>query len=182
MGRPAINLKSRRFGRWLVVDRDRKHQGGSGKHVRWICKCDCGIERSVIGVVLTQGGSNSCGCLQSEDVAIRSTRHGMYGTKVYEAWNCMIDRCTNKKIKFWHRYGGRGIKVCDEWRHSFCAFYACMGEPPTSKHTLDRINNDGNYEPGNCRWATMKEQRANRCDSPKYKKIEPAIPRMEIAA
>lgn len=90
----------------------------------------------------------------------RNTTHGMSGTRVYQVWASMIKRCENPAEKNYRHYGGRGIRVCDRWRHSFEAFIADMGERPDGM-TLDRVNVDGNYEPGNCRWATYAEQSRN---------------------
>jgi hypothetical protein len=91
--------------------------------------------------------------------------HDMCETHEYRAWSAMISRCTNTSNPSYKRYGGRGITVCEEWRLSFESFYKCMGDRPSNKHSLDRINNDGNYEPGNCRWATRTVQQRNRHDN-----------------
>jgi hypothetical protein len=91
--------------------------------------------------------------------------HGKYGTRVYGIWNAMIQRCTNPSQPHYERYGGQGVKVCWQWRN-FEGFYADMGEPPTDRHSIDRIDNSKGYEPGNCRWATPKEQRANQRPRP----------------
>ena len=88
--------------------------------------------------------------------------HGLSRTKEYEAWQCAKKRCFNPKDKFFHRYGGRGITMCEKWKNSFLIFLKDMGKAPSSKHCLDRIDNDRNYEPGNVRWATQKEQANNR--------------------
>ena len=90
----------------------------------------------------------------------KSAPHGMYGTRVYRTWNMMIQRCHNERNPNFKHYGGRGIVVCDQWRKSFAAFYADVGDRPEGK-SLDRIDNDRGYEPGNCRWATQAEQRRN---------------------
>lgn len=92
-------------------------------------------------------------------------KHGGFGTPEYAAWGAMIQRCTNTRHPRWKHYGGRGIAICARWRHSFAAFLSDMGCRPTSDHTLDRRDNDGNYEPSNCRWATWSEQRRNRRDA-----------------
>ncbi len=108
----------------------------------------------------------SCGCEWPERLSARNQKHGMYGTRAYEAWNGMLDRCRNPKLRFWSRYGGRGITVCERWL-LFENFVADMGMPLPGL-TLDRMDNDGNYEPSNCRWATRVQQRNNRSDSPQY--------------
>lgn len=131
----------------------------------WTCRCDCGREFVAAGGNLKSGRSRSCGCYrnaaQGKRIAERSLTHGQSNSPSYRSWAAMLTRCTNSNATGFHRYGGRGIAVCDRWR-DFAAFLTDMGERPTGK-SLDRWPNpDGNYEPGNCRWATPKEQAANK--------------------
>lgn len=147
-----------RYGLWTIV-------GNSDELVplksRVLCKCCCGQERPVLARSLFYGKSKSCGCLQRASVS----RHGKFGSRVYRIWQSMKSRCFNKTHMNYHRYGGRGISVCDEWRNSFDAFYRHMGDPPSESHSIDRFPDaDGNYTPGNCRWATPCEQRENQPD------------------
>jgi hypothetical protein len=132
----------------------------------WLCRCACGNEITVPSTALAFGNTKSCGCLQKEKASAKALRenfrHGLSHTPEWYSWQSMIQRCTNPKHRTYRYWGGRGITVCAEWRYSFPAFLANMGPRPSSKHTLDRINNDGNYAPGNCRWATAKEQISNR--------------------
>ncbi len=155
------DLTGQRFGRLVV-----KCLAGRDKYggALWMCICDCGNITTPYGSSLTTGDTRSCGCLSRELTAKRghsSATHGMSNSKVWKAWKMMRQRCANPNNKNYSDYGGRGIKVCDRW-NSFDAFLADMGEPPTPDHTLDRINTNGDYEPGNCRWSTMKEQCNNR--------------------
>ncbi len=138
----------------------------SNGHLLWNCRCCCGSEVVVVGKQLRRGQTKSCGCLMIERTRAANRRHGMKGTRIYRIWNGMMNRCLNVNDKrSYPRYGGAGITVCERWR-IFANFYADMGEPPTVDHSLDRYPNyRGNYEPGNCRWATSKEQGRNRKDN-----------------
>jgi hypothetical protein len=152
-----------RFDRLCVV---RYHGPDSVGDAVWWCRCDCGNELAVRVKSLKTANTRSCGCLRKEVTAARGTTHGRTrGRKQpaeYRAWSHVIQRCTNPDNKDFKHYGGRGIQICDRWRKSFEAFLADMGERPSKYHTLDRFpNNDGNYEPGNCRWATQSEQMNN---------------------
>jgi hypothetical protein len=137
----------------------------------WICTCDCGASVTVCGGNLRNGSIKSCGCLKAEHARILRLVHGDKRTKSgkiaseWRAWRSMIERCENAANASFSRYGGRGITICAEWRDDYRSFLKYLGRKPTPKHSLDRIDNDGNYEPGNVRWATAKEQANNRSNS-----------------
>lgn len=152
------------FGRWTVLRRGGREEGPKGGSL-WCCRCICGTERVVKASSLRSGRSQSCGCLHKEVVASvgRSRKtHGRTGTKEYRAWNQMIQRCHNPDNHTHKRYGVKGVTVCERWRSNFADFLADMGDSPTPDHSLDRIDPFGNYEPGNCRWATREQQRLNQ--------------------
>lgn len=133
----------------------------------WLCKCKCGKTIESTTQNLTTGNTTSCGCEHSRLAAAAQYKHGMAQSRLYAVWNVMIGRCYNTKCKRYKDYGGRGIKVCDRWRFGengktgFECFYEDIGERIAKGYSIDRINNDGDYEPGNIRWATQKEQMNN---------------------
>ncbi len=153
-----IDLTGQIFGRWTVIALSPR-VSCDGKW--WVCRCICGIERDISGYKLRNGFSDSCGCSISRRSKPKEM-HGLAETTEYRTWRGMISRCHNTNHRHYADYGGRGITVCDEWRNSFVAFYEYIGPKPDPKLTLDRINNDGNYEPGNVRWAAWSEQAYNK--------------------
>ncbi len=151
----ATDLTGKKFGRLLVL-KETAERGKYG-HIKWVCKCDCGKVKTIFGYSLTQNNAKSCGCLNKEII----TKHGRWRTREYMSWQNAKARCNYSNSINYHNYGGRGIKMCKEWENSFDKFFKDMGECPKGKQ-LDRINNYGNYEPSNCRWATRSEQNFNR--------------------
>jgi hypothetical protein len=171
----VIDLRGQVFGRLVVVERAGSDAGGNA---RWTCRCECGTDKVATGRALQakdpRKRTYSCGCLQREAgraQAIRNIRHGASARGAsgkerwpeYWVWSIMKDRCLNANNAKFKDYGGRGIKVCDRWLgdDGFTNFIADMGRRPSPEHSIDRIENDGNYEPGNCRWATRSQQQRN---------------------
>ncbi len=154
----AVDIAGERFGRLLAVERVGATPRGQAT---WRVICECGTERVVPATQLLQGKTLSCGCLRQEQLALGNPTHGLSSRPEYEIWSSMKKRCENPNSHAWHNYGGRGIAVCDRWRNSFEDFFEDMGPRPSPEHSIDRIDNDRGYEPGNVRWATAQEQARN---------------------
>lgn len=157
------DITGQKFGRLTAVKREGKTFDGKAT---WLFLCDCGGQIVCSGKDVRSGDRKSCGCLQRETVIKRNLKHG-FATRVgshplYSIWAGMINRCCNPNEQSYPNYGGRGIVICDRWRNSFPNFLFDMGERPSPYHSLDRINNNGNYEPSNCRWALTAVQANNK--------------------
>lgn len=152
------DLTGKIFGKLNVIEYIGK---SASRHSIWKCRCECGIEKNILGIHLKSGKIISCGCGRGA-----KKKHGHCSgrrTKTYTSWSCMIQRCTNPNHDFWEWYGGRGIEVCDRWR-TFANFLEDMGERPANC-SIDRIDRDGNYCKENCEWADPDEQTTNRSNS-----------------
>ncbi|QQE75199.1 hypothetical protein [Brevibacillus composti] len=154
-----IDLTNQRIGRLTVLSRS----GNIGKHPAWLCKCDCGKTTTVRGDHLRNNLIRSCGCLEEENRKNgANTKHGGRNSRLYEIWSGMLKRCNNPNSHSYENYGGRGIKVCDDWL-DFSKFRDwALKHGYSDSLSIDRINNDGNYEPSNCRWTDAKTQANNR--------------------
>lgn len=159
-----INLIGKKFNRLTVIERV---QNANDNSTQWLCQCDCGNQIVVRGKLLRLGFTKSCGCLRKETTKRTNKEykviHKGTGTRLYRIWKGMKNRCLNSSIKDYIHYGGRGIKVCDEWLNNFIIFKDwAMRNGYTDELTIDRIDVNGNYEPSNCRWITDKEQKRNK--------------------
>jgi len=152
-----IDLIGQTFARWTVL----AYLGRS----YWLCKCSCGTEKRVFSGNLVNGKTLSCGCLRDEVLTATRTTHGKTGTPEYKVWAGMKRRCQNKNEQAYARYGARGVTVCERWSNSFECFLEDMGERPSDQHSIDRIDNNKGYEPGNCRWIANPEQARNKTNN-----------------
>jgi hypothetical protein len=154
--RPGKDLTGRRFGRLVVLRREGRYPGGA---TTWSCRCDCGTVKTIARGNLIKGNTVSCGCYKREIDPDSPSKHPLYNT-----WFLMVKRCYDPECKRSERYGGRGIKVCSRWRESFRDFCEDIGPRPGPEYSIDRHPDpDGDYEPGNVRWATCAQQNRNRC-------------------
>lgn len=156
------DLTSQRFGRWTALEisgRNRHNQ------ILWLCLCDCGNLSKIPSGTLSSGRSKSCGCLHKEIVSVKQTTHGLYSHPLYRTWNSMVHRCCSPTDKDYLSYGGRGISVFDRWTDNpleFINYASSLPNCGTEGYTLDRIDNNGNYEPGNIKFSTSLEQGNNK--------------------
>jgi len=158
MSTKFIDFTNRTFTRLTAINRAENDKTG---HVQWNCVCTCGNKVVVPAKSLKTGNNKSCGCLKKELDKTRGITHGLSKTPEYHAWDNIKGRCYNINDKRFSDYGGRGITVCEEWKNDFLAFYNCVGPRPSKKHSIDRIDNDGDYRQGNVKWSTAKEQQNN---------------------
>ncbi|MFA6290131.1 MAG: hypothetical protein WC637_00040 [Victivallales bacterium] len=153
------DLTGKRYGRLTVKSRDTN----CGKHVKWVCLCDCGNEKTIFAMNLKRGLTTSCGCFRKENIH-NPLKHGLTGTRIYNIYHGMIARCCSiqENNEAYPYYRGKGIEVCNEWRSDIKNFYSwAMANGYDESLTIDRIDNDGNYEPSNCRWIPIGEQSKN---------------------
>jgi hypothetical protein len=152
------DLTGRRFGRLIVIGLGPARSGSR----TWLCRCECGNTKAALSGNLRSGKTKSCGCIRVQANQERNTTHGLALTPEYRVWLHIKGRCHTPTDANYQNYGGRGISVCQRWRDSFESFYSDMGPRPSARHSIDRVDNNGNYEPGNCRWATKKVQCRNQ--------------------
>lgn len=155
-GNRFSDLSNKRFGKLTALTPIKINNKYS-----WNCICDCGNEKIIMGSNLSRGISKSCGCHKKNVIKNLNKKHGMAKTRIFKIWVGIRKRCTNNKCKAYPLYGGRGIKICKQW-DEFINFYNDMKYGYSDELSLDRINPNGDYEPSNCRWATMKQQNRNR--------------------
>lgn len=161
----AKNIEGKVFYNLTVI---RRVGTNANRYALWECLCSCGENTVTTGKNLRSGHTKSCGCLKRQLYPKHVVKHGMFGTKPYKTWAGIKYRCENPNSKAYKYYGARGIQMNKGWSNSFKDFYEYVGDPPSDKHSLDRIDNNGNYEPGNVRWATSKQQANNRRNNRLY--------------
>jgi len=154
-----VDHSGKKFGKLIALEQSERKC--KKNEVFWKCVCDCGAIKEVRAQHLALGRVKSCGCMRIKHGETGSKKRGLKMTPEYKAWMAIKDRCLNEKDKRWPNYGGRGISVCERWKNSYLDFLADVGRRPAPTLSVDRINNNGNYEPGNIRWATKKEQANN---------------------
>lgn len=156
-----IDLTGMRFGRLTAIRLGKPHVSPSRCQITWICLCDCGNYVTIQRGSLRSGTTSSCGC-KYQDAGAKRRKGKFFHAPEYNTWTAMKQRCGNPNNPEWHNYGGRGIKIWPAWEESFHAFLLDMGKRPTPAHSIERIEKNGNYEPGNCEWATPYVQSRNR--------------------
>lgn len=157
-----IDLTEQVFGRLTVVERTENSKTGK---TRWRCKCDCGNITTPYATDLRRQNTKSCGCLNKEATTKRNFIHGMSHSSEHNIWWAMVQRCYNPKDQAFSRYGGRGITICNEWRTDFMAFFNHIGPRPSKNYSIERVNNNKGYKPGNVKWGTRIEQSNNKRDN-----------------
>lgn len=159
MANRMTDISGQKFNRLTAIKPDGRYKSGN---VRWLCICDCGNYTHTSTSALKNGESKSCGCYTSERISNRNMKHGDFGTRVYEIWRQMHRRCYGKNAKAYKDYGGRWITICDEWKEYEPFKKWAIAHGYRDDLTIDRIDVNGNYEPSNCRWVTVKQQSNNR--------------------
>ena len=155
------DITGQKFDKLLVISKSHSNNG-----VFWLCKCDCGNSKIVFSGHLKGNGPKSCGCVRKKkSIIIDGASEGFTKHDLYQTWVDINHRCYSKKDKAYKNYGGRGIIMCDSWRNSIKCFIEDMGNKPTPDHSIDRIENNGNYTKENCKWSTSTEQNNNRRDT-----------------